>query len=68
MKLPTICMFRGIKIYINWSDHRPPHFHAMYAGQEVVVSINDIEVIEGDIPHKHLKILQAGRHFIKTNY
>ena len=21
--MPTICMFRGIKIYINWRDHMP---------------------------------------------
>ena len=34
--MPTICMFRGIKIYINWRDHLPPHFHATYAGQEVI--------------------------------
>ena len=24
--MPTICMFRGIKIFINWRDHMPPHF------------------------------------------
>ncbi|MCR4948779.1 MAG: DUF4160 domain-containing protein [Treponema sp.] len=29
--MPTISMFRGIKIYINWNDHMPPHFHATYA-------------------------------------
>ena len=39
--MPTICMFRGIKIYINWREHQPPHFHATYAGQEVLVSIQD---------------------------
>lgn len=22
--MPTICMFRGIKIYINWREHQPP--------------------------------------------
>ena len=21
--MPTICMFRGIKIFINWNDHMP---------------------------------------------
>lgn len=55
--MPTICMFRGIKIYINWRDHRPPHFHAVYSGKEIVVSINDLEVIEGTIPNKQLKML-----------
>lgn len=50
--MPTICMFRGIKIYINWRDHMPPHFHAVYGGDEVIVSINDIEVIDGTMPNK----------------
>ena len=55
--MPTICMFRGIKVYINWRDHLPPHFHATYGGEEVIVSIRDIEVIEGSIPNKQLKML-----------
>ena len=55
--MPTICMFRGIKIYINWRDHQPPHFHASYGGDSVIVSIRDIEVLEGDMPNKQLKML-----------
>ena len=38
--MPTISYFRGIKIYINWNDHMPPHFHATYAGEEIIVSID----------------------------
>ena len=53
--MPTICMFRGIKIYINWREHQPPHFHATYGGQEVIVSIRDLEAIEGGLPNKQLK-------------
>ena len=48
--MPTICMFRGIKIFINWRDYMPPHFHAVYGGDEVLVSIQEIEVIEGSYP------------------
>lgn len=48
--MPTISMFRGIKIFINWNDHMPPHFHARYGSHEVLVSINDIEVLEGTMP------------------
>lgn len=55
--MPTISMFRGIKVYINWADHMPPHFHAKYGGDEVIVSINELEVIEGDMPNKQLKML-----------
>jgi len=53
--MPTISMFRGIKIYMNWNDHFPPHFHAVYAGKETIISIDDIAVIDGDIPSKQLK-------------
>lgn len=55
--MPTISMFRGIKVYINWRDHMPPHFHAKYGSSEVIVSIKDIEVIEGTMPNKQLKML-----------
>ena len=55
--MPTICMFRGIKIYINLREHQPPHFHAKYGSDEVIVSIQNIEVIEGGIPNKQLKML-----------
>lgn len=55
--MPTICMFRGIKVYINWNDHLPPHFHAKYGGDEVLVSIRDAEVLEGHFPSKQLKML-----------
>lgn len=57
--MPTICMFRGIKIYINWREHQPPHFHAKYGGDEVIVSIQDAEVIAGSFPSKQLKLLLA---------
>ena len=55
--MPTICMFRGIKIYMNWKEHQPPHFHASYGGQEAIVSICDIEVLDGGLPSKQLKML-----------
>lgn len=35
----------------------PPHFHAVYGGDEVLVSIQEIEVIEGSFPNKQLKML-----------
>lgn len=53
--MPTICIFRGIKIYMNWREHQPPHFHAKYGSDEVAISINDIEVLEGSLPNKQLK-------------
>lgn len=40
-----------------WADHMPPHFHARYGDAEVLVSIKDLEVIEGSFPSKQLKML-----------
>ena len=55
--MPTISMFRGIKIFMNWNDHQPPHFHAKYGSEEVLVSINELEVIEGSMQSKQLKMV-----------
>lgn len=55
--MPTISMFRGIKITMYWADHMPPHFHASYGGEEVLVSIADLEVLEGTLPGKQLKMV-----------
>ena len=61
--MPTISMFRGIKVYMNYSDHQPPHFHAFYGGEEVVISIDNIEVITGSMQSKQLKMLLGGAAF-----
>ena len=50
--MPTISMFRGIKVCIYWRDHMPPHFHAFYGGSEILVSIEELEVLEGTMPSK----------------
>ena len=55
--MPTISMFRGIKISINYREHRPPHFHATYGGEEVTILINELEVLSGSIPAKQLKMV-----------
>ena len=55
--MPTICIFRGIKIYMNYRDHLPPHFHAEYGECSCSVSIEDIELINGQMPNKQLKML-----------
>ena len=35
----------------------PSHFHAFYGGAEVLVLIEELEVLEGTIPSKQLKML-----------
>lgn len=64
--MPTISMFRGIKISINWNDHMPPHFHAKYGNDEVIVSIKDLDVLEGELPNKQLKMVLGWAAFHQT--
>ncbi len=33
-----------------WRDHGPSHFHASYGDDEVLVSIDDLTVLEGKVP------------------
>lgn len=37
--MPVICRFFGITIFMFWKDHAPPHFHAKYGDDEIVVEI-----------------------------
>ncbi len=64
--MPTISFFRGIKIFINWNDHMPPHFHATYGGKEILVSIHDIEILEGELPSKQQKMVIGWAAFHQT--
>lgn len=60
--MPRISEFFGIVIYIYYQDnrvHHIPHFHAEYAGEEVVVSIPDAEVLAGSIPSRKEKLVKA---------
>lgn len=38
--MPLVCEFFGIKIYMYWDDHTPPHFHAQYGNNTALVSIH----------------------------
>jgi len=36
--MPIISQFYGIVIAMYWNDHSPPHFHAKYGEQEIIVA------------------------------
>lgn len=57
--MPTISEFFGIKIYMYWDDHIPPHFHAEYTNTTALISITDAVVIKGLLPSKQLKLVLA---------
>jgi len=33
-----------------FDDHSPPHFHATYGGDEVVIGIDSLAVLQGHLP------------------
>ena len=55
--MPCISEFYGIVIYMYWSEHNPPHFHAKYQGGEIVVDIKTLEVTKGSLPRRGLNLV-----------
>ena len=44
--MPTLSMFYGIIVTMYFDDHNPPHFHATYQDDTVVISLEG-EVMKG---------------------
>jgi len=55
--MPEVCRFLGISILMFYRDHQPPHFHAKYSGQVGVFSINDLQMLEGDLPRRVIALV-----------
>src|SRR3954447_19558485 len=47
--MPTIAIVEGVRIVIYLNDHLPPHLHALFAGQEIKLSIVKGEVLSGKL-------------------
>jgi Domain of unknown function (DUF4160) len=43
--MPRVSLFYGISIYFYDNDHAPPHFHARYAGDEALFSIETLQIL-----------------------
>ena len=60
--MPTISMFYGIIIrmlYLDNRQHHLPHLHVEYQGMKSVITIPDGELLEGNLPAKKLRLVQA---------
>jgi len=55
--MPTLSIFFGIVIQMYWSDHNPPHFHALYAEHEALIDIQTLEVLRGSLPKRALAMV-----------
>ena len=60
--MPTISMFYGILVRMFFYDtdkHHLPHIHAEYQGNSAVYSIEDGEILAGELPRKKHKLVVA---------
>jgi len=48
--MPEISAFYGIRIYIQFNDHPPPHIHVYFGEHEAKVAIHDGSLIAGWLP------------------
>jgi Domain of unknown function (DUF4160) len=56
--VPRISEFYGIVIAMYYREHGVPHFHATYAGETVVISIDTGDVIAGGVSARALRLIQ----------
>ena len=60
--MPTISMFYGILVSmfpLDTDRHHSPHIHVRYNESKVVLRIPDGDVLDGSLPAKQMKLVQA---------
>jgi Domain of unknown function (DUF4160) len=59
--VPRLSEFYGIAIYMYFSDHNPPHFHAIYAEHEALVRIDNGSYLGGELPKTAASLVEQWR-------
>lgn len=54
--MPVVSRFYGIIVFFNYNDHNPPHFHARYQDQQVIIEIES-GVVTGTMSKRALQLL-----------
>ena len=62
--MPVISRFFGIVIFMFWREHAPPHFHAKYGDEDVVVEIETGKVT-GRMSRRGIALVQEWRELHK---
>ncbi len=60
--MPVISMFYGLIIsmyYLDTKQHMLPHIHVRYGELEAVYQIPEGNILEGSLPKKKKKLIQA---------
>jgi uncharacterized protein DUF4160 len=55
--MPKISEFYGVVIYMYFSEHGPPRFHAEYGGAKAAISL-DGRVQRGKLPLRALRLVR----------
>jgi hypothetical protein len=55
--MPSISRFFGIVIFMFYDDHAPPHFHAKYGEFRIQLTIDGLEILEGELPRRALSLV-----------
>jgi len=70
--MPRVSAFFGVVIWMYPYDHAPPHFHATYSGHEVLVRLDTLEILRGDLPRRAMALVfewaTGHRHELWANW
>lgn len=54
--MPEISRFFGIVIQMYWTDHAPPHFHAVYGASDCAIEIRSLTALSGRLPRRAMAL------------
>ena len=60
--MPELSRFFGIRVIMrseHLTRHRRPHLHAAYQQSNVVLAVDTIEVLAGQLPRRQQRLLEA---------
>lgn len=64
--MPVIARFYGILIKMYFREHGIPHFHAIYGEFNGVFDAKTLEMIEGDLPRRAVRLVKEWASKYKT--
>jgi len=53
-------------MYFSQSEHGVPHFHALYGEYNAVFSISTLDLLEGDLPDRAVRLVREWADPVKS--
>ncbi|OFX17024.1 MAG: hypothetical protein A2033_04715 [Bacteroidetes bacterium GWA2_31_9] len=70
--MPTIYLLNSIKIDVYSREHLPPHFHAIYAEYEILIRIDNLDTLIGNLPQTQYRQVidwaKKNQNFLMNNF